>query len=824
MAGKPLSYQQISRLAKARAKEFTIIEFTGKRFLGYRSKEDITTLPPGTLVPGSQNVLTQGAGYVGNRQGYALDGPAAAAGVSAEIDSAFDFQTHNGQLWNMRKWGPNLEFKYVDPSGSVTWQNLMGSIPGTGLIAGNEVNFCQWWDAVNELKTFCLFVNGDPSICEWSGGVGLFASASDAQGQVTQINQTPAVPGSGYAVGDILALGGGAGATAQVSAITNIGITAVTVDSGQYTPSYPYRAGQLLSFAVYAGPVLAVSNCTVEVTSVDANGAVTAISLVSQGAPSPSISGLTGTYTAIPTYCSSYQQAGISIGASAGCTLNVTIGASNGVPTLLTLLTSGSGYSIATQATTGGSGTGCTVAVGGIASNSLTIQGGSATTASELNFHTASGGTLNILGVQYSYSGVLLNTFFSLSADPVAAAIPAGTLVVQAVNRYPNTTQLNGIPAGTWTNDLVASIGNQLYVGSLTNLTVYVSKLNNFKDFTFSSPRGVGDGFTILLDEPPTAIQAQDTVSYIGTKSDYWYQTSLDTTVNSTGGSAQTINTGRVKTTALQGPRSQALTARMKNFIVYVSFETIVNAMGFQKSYLSFPTVQNMSDPIVNDINSYDFTDGQAFYFNYYLYISVPKEGIVLVYNIVRKYWEAPQIMPISRFYVDAAGQLCGHSYLAPESYVLFTGYNDNGNPINAIMAMAYQNAGLRANLKNMNAVYVEGYISSNTTLVLGIKNDFGGSTSVQSFDILGTDSSILFETVSDASLGKYPLGKNPLGSVTDSVSGLPKFRVFRTFPRQDMFEYQIFFQSNDVDQQWEVLAVGDNANTAGALPSQITQ
>lgn len=52
---------------------FTTIE----RVLGYRNREDITKLPAGWIIRGSQNVLMDISGRLKSRQGYTLDGQVA---------------------------------------------------------------------------------------------------------------------------------------------------------------------------------------------------------------------------------------------------------------------------------------------------------------------------------------------------------------------------------------------------------------------------------------------------------------------------------------------------------------------------------------------------------------------------------------------------------------------------------------------------------------------------------------------------------------------------------------------------------------------------
>lgn len=58
----------------AKNREFTL---TDDFSLGYRNREDLTKLPPGILIPGSQNVLTDVFNRVGITQGYVLDGQSA---------------------------------------------------------------------------------------------------------------------------------------------------------------------------------------------------------------------------------------------------------------------------------------------------------------------------------------------------------------------------------------------------------------------------------------------------------------------------------------------------------------------------------------------------------------------------------------------------------------------------------------------------------------------------------------------------------------------------------------------------------------------------
>ena len=157
----------------------------------------------------------------------------------------------------------------------------------------------------------------------------------------------------------------------------------------------------------------------------------------------------------------------------------------------------------------------------------------------------------------------------------------------------------------------------------------------------------------------------------------------------------------------------------------------------------------------------------------------------------------------------------------------MFTGYNDNGNPINAVAAFAYtsQTGGSSPEKKNFNKHFTEGYISGNTSLTLTTNYDFGGFSGNYSVNILGSNSKIIFNKITDGSLGQNTLGTQPIGSILNlpNQPANPKFRVVNTMPRTNCFEYQTVYSSNDVDKQWLLLRFGPAINTADDIPVEVT-
>lgn len=702
--------QTSARASGRKAREFTLQ--TGFN-LGYRNREDKTMLPPGYMVEGSKNVLTNVNNRLSSRKGYTIDGVASMDAFP--IMGAFDWTKLLNNDTHVRSYNDRVEFRYVNPvTSAVEWTPII-----TGLASPN-FNFTTLWDTDN-LTTVMLGVNGTSNIYEWSGGVGTLSSVSGATGFITSIAGTAVAGGTGYTVGDVLTIVGGT-ATVRVDA-----------------------------------------------------------------APA-------------------------------------------GMVTDVTLVVSGSGYTTGTKATTGGTGAGATIDVTALGNYSITITGTQTFIQHGFYPNNASVILIDNTGVSHSFQytlGANTTTIVGLSANPTAFTFtPNETTVFQAMLVTPNAS-MTGIPAD-FPNALIGNLLNQIYIGGLNSNYLYISRLSDYTDYTQvdpAEPRAPGDGAIKTLGGYLTALVVQDQDMYIGAGRDLIYRTNyVQSTVSTTISTVdvakvyEQINIDQVKTTSLQGMQSQYGTTKIKNNIAYLSFEPIINSLGQVVGINPTPQISDLSYSIVNDMNQYNFLNAACFYFRQYLYVAVPAEGLLLVYNMTdssvndngtsRHYWEAPQSIPIGRFSV-IDDQLYGHAYDSPNTYKLFDGYNDNGQPIQAVVKFSFINNGVRAATKSFNQFYVEGYISTNTTLTLGLQYDIDGCATTTSYPIIGTDRRAVCIISSGASLGKRSFGKNPLGSTAIDTSRNPKFRTIKTFPRTPYYEYQASFSSLGIDQQWEIVSYG---------------
>jgi len=454
----------------------------------------------------------------------------------------------------------------------------------------------------------------------------------------------------------------------------------------------------------------------------------------------------------------------------------------------------------------------------------LTKQG--TTTWAQAGFNQAGQKTIIINGVTATYTGgETTTTLTGLSHDFTGTTV--GTPIAQNVVTTANSAMSGGIPSA-FLNHLIATKNNSVYVGADDDVRVYQSKINDYTNYTIGSPRLVGDGNLYYFDDVPTALVVQEDKVYVSAGDNYWY--TLTSTLSSDLQNESIVVTP-LKTTAGQGAFSQEAVSHRKNDVIMITREPTMDTLGRVEQILGTPQTMNISNSIKLDFDAYDFTDCSIYYFRYFVYVAVPKEGLVRIYNIANSAWEAPQNLPISRFYtVD--GELYGHSYNTSESYKLFTGYADRvytgftGFPIDAIASFSYQQFGSRSVLKSGNGLYVEGYITGNTSLACTITYELDGCASTQNFTVSGSDTQIVCIPRQEGTLGDESLGKVKLGgTIANSLTGLPpKFRCEKTFPNKNFFECSVSFEVLGVDQRFELLAFGLNASVAKEEPTFIRQ
>lgn len=487
--------------------------------------------------------------------------------------------------------------------------------------------------------------------------------------------------------------------------------------------------------------------------------------------------------------------------------------------------------------------TGAVTTVASATVNTVTKQG--TTTWEQEGFLQTGTRSITINGVTGTYSGGEgTSTLTGVSVDFSATA--AGAIVHQE----PITVALTAMTSilATFAPTVIGNgRRNQVYLGSSTSNNLYISKVNDYTNYAFTSPvRVVGEGALIPLDSPPVKFLPMevrtDTNAYdmfVSEGTDTWAVIRMTLSADLTG---ETLEHIRMKVAPLQGALSANLATKMKNHIMFIGNDKVANFFGYL-SYQYVPETTDFSYSIVDDMNSYDFTDGALFYHKNYTYLSIPKSGLIRVYNMTDQskqttgvrsiedieqqpwFWEAPITYPISGFYV-VNGELYGHSYTTSESYKLFTGGSLNGQQIDANATFAFDDKGDRTQSKASNELYVEGYIKQNTVITSTVAADLDAFQVSQTTTINGNDNSIVAYGSGGGALGVAPLGSQPLGGAgISSSTSLPAwFHVIKTYVAVSGYLEQISFVTKGVDLAWELICFGTNSQFTNEGNNSITQ
>ncbi len=451
------------------------------------------------------------------------------------------------------------------------------------------------------------------------------------------------------------------------------------------------------------------------------------------------------------------------------------------------------------------------VAAQGAGGNTLVLLGGGTWKQSGF-LSSLAGRSITIAGTSYTYTGG--ESTDTLTGVAVLPAIAVGTFVSQTVV---SNSSITGLPA-TYTFDVIDVQNNHVWLGDTESREVYVSKSTNYIDYTYSSPvRLPSDGWKMTFDNCTIGFVQDNNVMYVTAGNQDYYEVTRQMTADATG---ETFNIRKLRSGPGQAPISANAIIRVKNGIIIITQEKTVDWLTNIQN-INTPQSLPLSDPIKNDFDSFDLTGVTGKYINNQLYVCIPAENKVMIYDFDKAMWFPPQDIPVS-FFSIIDNHLYGHSNSSDVSYKLEDGLTDDGVAIDFVAAFAYRQYGDRTKMWDYDEYYSELYMSSITNVTVTHKYEFGGAESVVDKTITGTDTGLIFAPAYDNSLGKEPLGSNPLGGTTADVSVLNKYRCIHELKKVDFFENQITFSSSDSGAQFEIIAHGPNIQMSTNIPTSI--
>lgn len=437
-----------------------------------------------------------------------------------------------------------------------------------------------------------------------------------------------------------------------------------------------------------------------------------------------------------------------------------------------------------------------------------------------------SSGTMGftMMWVDYTYTGWFNTDTLTGITPALPATIPPGTLIMSTV--------LSGTPTGgdytTGAKPHVLVIAkNQAYMADKNKNWVWIANQDNFLNCGYSVPvRTNGEWGSARLDKNVNSLVVNDQDDSVRAScgNDSWYPIKLISITEATVPWEEIkvdIPTRGVGIAA----NNQSAICNTKQGIMYLSQDPAFDYL--QNIEQNNAVVSTVGSDIELDLQSYDLTNAKTIFWRNTVWLLIPQESKLYGYDMRRKLWQPPQTVAANALSV-INNQLIIHSSVRSESYAMFVGTNDNGNPIAQRIVPSYTNFNTRERYKTLDGYFVEAKVSSEAdriefTAKLGYKGSKGTITS-----LFGSADGQPFidEPVYVWGFGQSPIGQTPNGSLYTSDEEVQFRKVRRIFPFQknwvEFFEMQVEFFCDQLNAQFKILAHGDNMELSGSRNSSL--
>lgn len=421
-------------------------------------------------------------------------------------------------------------------------------------------------------------------------------------------------------------------------------------------------------------------------------------------------------------------------------------------------------------------------------------------------------GTIIFCGIRTPYSAKTATTF-TITTSTVDCA--SGRGVAQAVDEFPT------YPKG----NIYLVANNRLFISGITT-TPQIIQFSKYGDANTWLTTLVADGtdaaagaFNLGEGGGGVTGMAQDEGSIYAFKKSITYKITLSDTIYTLeplkpfDGRSQT--TGNIN-------NKMVFTGGNGTFFVTPDNQIMNLARVLQVDY---PQITPISYSIQPTADAVDFSEGSGIFWKQFAFLSVlgsadsNSPDTVLVYNDLITAWESPIIgwaVADWAVYDDGTGEQLyfGDANTANVYQVTTDIIADNELSFTSSWRSKqfdFAELGIpQAQLKEMDSVYIEGYISENTELTISLLLDEDGYTQQFTTTLDGaSDTQFLYASSPFNIFGLHPFGFLRFGS--SDTTGKKKFRVYlsKDFRAYPFYNAQIEFGSDSSGQSWEITNFG---------------
>lgn len=426
------------------------------------------------------------------------------------------------------------------------------------------------------------------------------------------------------------------------------------------------------------------------------------------------------------------------------------------------------------------------------------------TTSSAVEYYVSASGSWSTLqtgfttGKRWGFATIAFDdaVYFGNGTDPSQSWTATSAREVSAVSRG---------------NIFLAHEG-RLFVGGLSAFpnTIYYSKSGDSTDFTgtISSTAGAGGVQRFGAEgDKITALKNWNDKILVGKPDTLWtLQFDLDY-----GTQSETPIAKPLITSESVGPTNSSSTVGIDTFVSWITNTKKIKNLS-EASVEDRLQINNLSDTIEPTINDLNFANAASVYFDRKLFIAcrsndASSNDTVLVYDFKYNAWTKFTAWNVNCWVIWNDELYYGDS-IQSRTYKVLTGRNDASSNIQTKWLSKEIDFGFPQIRKEQYELYVEGYISDNTTITVNLYRDGNLTTPVFSDTIVGTDDSV--DTNVSIAFGEHVYGELAYGGSPGSapVNGY-KFRKKFEIPSEDFHSLQIELTTDGDGQVYRVTHIG---------------
>lgn len=369
----------------------------------------------------------------------------------------------------------------------------------------------------------------------------------------------------------------------------------------------------------------------------------------------------------------------------------------------------------------------------------------------------------------------------------------------------PTLTDRPAVPKGNVLNTYQARFVSTAGFG--TENTMFLSRINEPEDYIVVTDDITSGGFQIFNDGGGGIIDVKSFGQFLLVEktngmSQFSFQVNTDL-------SSQIATVVPIITGIGMGPMNLRSNLLAMNSIYYPS-----GSAGFiMLSPLTTGTnastgLQVISYNINNIYPNYNFSNSKgAFYKNklFWTAQSPTSQNVIFVYDTIRQAWTKFDSWNPADMAVTNSNQFLFLSAIDGNVYQAFSGYTENGNPVNSYFYTKLNTMGRASMVKTVESIYIEGYMTQSTTIYADVLYNEKGSLFTQTYEMSVGTTGFQFTNVDIDALGMIPFNQGIMDSLRLSqIQNFGYYRGFLAVPLAfGLFALEVKFYTKQANAVW---------------------